>query len=344
MTVKEIKELVYNSDKYDFLKTNNHIKDNIVLLTLGGSYAYGTNVETSDIDIRGIAKNSATEILLGKDFEQVESKQTDTAIYSINKIFKLLTSCNPNCIEIVGCKPEHYIYLSDIGRFIIEHRHIFLSKECVRTFGGYAYAQLRRLENKCSRDLDFEQKESYILNTINNCKESLCNKFFTESDNDIELFIGKSDRDDVENEILMNIRLNNYPLRDYVGMISEMQNIVRDYEKIGKRNKNAIERGKLGKHMMHLIRLYAMCIDILENQEIITYREQEHDLLMQIRNNQFLDCENNPTKDFYDLVSEYQHKMGIAEKKTTLPDKPDIDKINHIHAQINNEIVSTYPF
>jgi hypothetical protein len=36
--------------------------------------------------------------------------------------------------------------------------------------------------------------------------------------------------------------------------------------------------------------------------------------------------------------------MGIAEKKTTLPDKPDIDKINHIHAQINNEIVSTYPF
>lgn len=49
----------------------------------------------------------------------------------------------------------------------------------------------------------------------------------------------------------MDINLKHYPLRDYKSMWSEMNNIVKDYSKIGKRNKHAIEHEKLGKHMMH---------------------------------------------------------------------------------------------
>ncbi len=75
-----------------------------------------------------------------------------------------------------------------------------------------------------------------------------------------------------------------YPLRDYAGMWNEMNNIVKAYSKFGKRNKNAIKRDKLSKHMMHLVRLYLMCFDILENGEINTYRYKEHDFLMDIRN------------------------------------------------------------
>lgn len=33
---------------------------------------------------------------------------------------------------------------------------------------------------------------------------------------------------------------------------------------------------------MHLIRLYLMCLDILEREEIVTLREKDHDLLMDI--------------------------------------------------------------
>lgn len=51
---------------YEFLKTNPHLGDNIIFLTLGGSYAYGMNKETSDLDLRGIALNSKREILLEK--------------------------------------------------------------------------------------------------------------------------------------------------------------------------------------------------------------------------------------------------------------------------------------
>ena len=57
MHVDQIKEITQSS-KYAFLKNNIHLNKNIILLTLGGSHAYGMNNEKSDLDIRGIALNS----------------------------------------------------------------------------------------------------------------------------------------------------------------------------------------------------------------------------------------------------------------------------------------------
>lgn len=62
MTIEEIKEMV-SGEEYDFLRTNEHLGDKIIFLTLGGSYSYGTNVETSDVDVRGCALNSRSDIL-----------------------------------------------------------------------------------------------------------------------------------------------------------------------------------------------------------------------------------------------------------------------------------------
>ena len=61
-----------------------------------------------------------------------------------------------------------------------------------------------------------------------------------------------------------------------------MHNIVRDYDKLGKRNRKK-DDNHLNKHAMHLIRLFMMAIDILERGEIRTFRQEEHQLLMEIR-------------------------------------------------------------
>ena len=151
--VKEIKK-----EKYIFLKENKHLGSNIILLTLGGSRAYGTNNESSDWDWRGCALNTKMQILTNENFEQFINEQTDTTIYSFNKLISLLVNVNPNTIEMLGCLPEHYLYLSPVGQELLDHAHMFLSKKAVYSFGGYANQQLRRLDNKAVRLVNQSQR------------------------------------------------------------------------------------------------------------------------------------------------------------------------------------------
>ena len=339
MTIQEIKDKVLFSNEYSFLKTNEHLGDNIILIGLGGSYAYGTNTENSDIDCRGIALNTKEEILTNKNFEQFVNEETDTTIYSFNKIISLLSSCNPNVIEMCGLRPEYYIYIHPIGRELLTNAHMFLSKRAINTFGGYANQQLRRMELLCNRNVSQFQREQFILNTINNAMYDIKLAYQDFTDDEIKLYIDKAVQEGYDTEIFMDVNLKHYPLRDYCSVWNEMKSIVSSYNKIGKRNKHAIEHDKIGKHMMHLIRLYMMCIDILEKEEIITYREKEHDLLMDIRNGKYLDNNNQPTSDFNELLNEYEKKFNYTKLNTNLPDNPDYKKINEFIMSVNEKIV-----
>lgn len=335
----DFKELL-NTPEYDFLKINPHLGTNIILLGLGGSHAYGTNVEGSDVDIRGIALNSKEEILGSANFEQVVNEDTDTTIYSIRKIISLLTSCNPNTIELLGLKPEHYLYLSQIGHELIDNKKLFLSRRAKYSFGGYAFAQLRRLDNKAARTIEQAEREQHILNSIITATYAWPDKYdcFKVGEG-IKLYLDNSEQPDLDKEIFMDINLTHYPLRDYKAMWSDMKNIVSDYDKIGHRNQNAIERGKLGKHMMHLVRLYLMCIDILEKEEIITYRENDIPFLMDIRNGKFLDSNSQPLAEFYEMVNDYEKRLEYAVENTGLPDKPDYNKINDFLMSVNERVI-----
>lgn len=133
MTIEQINDKL-KSKEYDFLRTDKNLGNNIIILTLGGSHAYGMNKEGSDLDVRGIALNSKSDILLGTDFEQVVNTDTDTTVYSFNKMIQLLTSNNPNTIEQLGCLPEHYLHLSDIGRELLDNRKMFFIKSLYSYF------------------------------------------------------------------------------------------------------------------------------------------------------------------------------------------------------------------
>lgn len=85
-----------------------------------------------------------------------------------------------------------------------------------------------------------------------------------------------------------------------------------------------------------------MCIDILEKEEIITYREKEHDLLMEIRNGKFLNENNQPTDGFYDLLNEWQKKFEYAKENTSLQKKPDYKKVEELLIYINKEAIKNY--
>lgn len=116
MTLYEIINLV-KSEEYEFLRVDRHLGKNMILLALGGSYAYGTNTIGSDLDVRGCALNSKSEILLGNQlgmatdntFKEFNDRKTNTVIYSFNKLIPLLSNSNPNIIEMLGCNPKHYL-------------------------------------------------------------------------------------------------------------------------------------------------------------------------------------------------------------------------------------------
>jgi len=339
MTINEIKNLI-STPQYDFLRTNPHINKSLILLGLGGSHAYGTNVEGSDVDIRGCALNSKADILSNENFEQFVNEETDTTIYSFNKLISLLSSCNPNTIELLGLNPEHYLFISPIGKELLDNRKLFLSKIAIHSFGGYANAQLRRLDNKAVRSVGQEQREQHILNSINNASYSFKERYFPTSDNDsIRLYVDTAVNEEYEKEIFMDVNLTHYPLRDYTSMWSEMKQIVRDYGKLGSRNNKAIEHGKLAKHMMHLVRLYLMAFDILERGEINTYRDKDHDLLMSIRNGDYLDENQQPIEEFFDIVDECETRLEYDKKHTDLPDKPNYKEIKEFTMSVNERIV-----
>lgn len=338
MTIEEIRSAIRSSD-YNFLREDKHLGANIILLGLGGSHAYGTNHEGSDLDIRGCALRSREEILTCSGFEQVTRDDPDTTIYAFDKLISLLSACNPNTIEILGLKPEHYLYVSPIGQELLDHKEMFLSRRAVHSFGGYANQQLRRLDNKAARLIGQEQQEHHILNSIENAMTSFRSKYTEFEEGSIVLSVGKSDREEFDSEIFMDVNLSHYPLRDYKAIWAEMNNIVKDYFKIGRRNARAIEKGKLSKHMCHLIRLYLMAFDILERHEIVTYRP-EHELLMDIMYGKYLNSENQPTPEFFDMVDEYESRLKYDKDNTDLPENPNIKKIQEFVISVNERVVN----
>ena len=344
------------TSEYDFLRTDENlardkqtvkvdndleIGKNIILLGLGGSYAYGTNKEGSDIDIRGIALNSKSDILAGTvdKFEQVTETNTDTVIYSLNKIVNLLLNVNPNTIEMLGLDPDQYIYLSDEGKMLVDNAHLFLSKKCAHSFGGYANSQLYRLNQKSAHSMSQAGLEQHILKTMEFMQTDFTKRYPTMPEDSIKLYIDKSAQEGMDTEIFMDVNLNHYPLRDYCGMWNELKNVTSEYTRLGKRNSKAIEHDKIGKHMMHLVRLYLMCFDILERGEIVTYRAKEHDFLMDIRNGKYLDDEDHPIAEFYDIVDELENKLEYWKEHTELPANPDYNRINKFLADVNRQVV-----
>lgn len=226
MTIEQIKEMV-NGSAYDFLRTNEHLGRKIIFLTLGGSYSYGTNVETSDVDVRGCALNSESDLLGLTSFEQVVNTQTDTTIYAFNKLVSLLLNCNPNTIEMLGCKPEHYFYISDIGREMIANRKMFLSKRAVHSFGGYANQQLRRLENALARDrLSQARREEHILNSMKGAVKSFESRYTIFENGSIVLYTDESPREDLDREIFADIQLKKYPVREFNSVINDLTNVI----------------------------------------------------------------------------------------------------------------------
>lgn len=328
-----------HSPEYDFLRTNERLGRRIILLGLGGSHAYGTSNANSDIDFRGITLNMPSDLLGLTEFEQYEDDHTDTVIYSFNKIVKLLLECNPNTCEILGLDEDQYLIKTPLGQELINNRSLFLSKRAAKSFGGYASAQLRRLQNAIARDsMPQPEREQHILNSVRNALDDFNRKYNNFDSGSLKLYIDQAVTPSLESEIFVDANYSHFPLRDYEKMFSTMNTVIREYDKIGKRNKKK-DDNHLNKHAMHLIRLFMMAIDILDNGIIQTHRTKDLDLLLKIRNGGFQKEDHTFSAEFYDILNHYEQELERATKESLLPDNPDMAKVEVFVEYVNRKAI-----
>lgn len=330
---------ILTAPEYDFLRTDKHLGKHIILLGLAGSYSYGTNNGSSDIDVRGVMLNRKSDLIGLTSYEQYVDNYTDTTVYTFNKMVALLLNCNPNTLELLGLNPEHYLYLNEIGKSLLQHKDLFLSKRAIQSFGGYADAQLRRLQNALARDsYPQREKEQHIYNSVKNGMYEFMKRYRKFENGSMKIYVDEAVNSDLETEIFVDAELHHYPLRDYKNIWNEMNNIVKDYDKIGKRNKKK-DDAHLNKHAMHLIRLFMMALDILEKGEINTYRKAEQELLLSIRRGEYQNEDGTFSKAFYEIVSDYERRLGEAAKSTKLPDEPDMDAVQKYVMSVNEKVI-----
>ena len=325
--------------EYDFLRTDVHLGRHVILLGLAGCYSYGTENENSDIDIRGVTLNRKSDLIGLTTFEQYVDDHTDTTVYAFRKMITLLLNCNPNTLELLGLNEEHYLYLNDFGRELLNNTRLFLSKRAIQSFGGYADAQLRRLQNALARaSYPQREKEQHIFNSVKNAMYDFGRRYEKFEHGAIRIYTDRAVNPLFETELFVDTTLSHYPLRDYKNIWNEMHNIVRDYDKIGKRNRKK-DDNHLNKHAMHLVRLFMMAIDILEKGEVNTYRYQEHDLLLRIRRGEYRKADGTFRDEFYEIVNSYEKKLEAAAAWTDLPDEPDMDRVQDYVMDVNARVV-----
>ena len=267
-------------------------------------------------------------------------KGTDTTIYAFNKLVSLLSNVNPNCIELLGCKPEHYLIVHPVAREMIDNRKMFLSRRAVNSFGGYAHQQLRRLQNAVARDaMSQSEKEQHMLSSIKHAMQTFNDRYENFEDGAIKIYIDKSNKEDLDTEIFMDVNLQRYPLRDYKSLWAEMHGITKVYGKLNHRN-NKKDEEHLAKHAMHLIRLYLMAIDIFEKEEIITHRENDLDLLIPIRNGKYMNEDGTYQAEFFELVAEYEKRLEYAVENSSVPKCPNHKMIEEFVMSVNEKVVS----
>lgn len=60
---------------------------------------------------------------------------------------------------------------------------------------------------------------------------------------------------------------------------------------------------------------------------------------MDIRAGKYLDDNDQPLPEFYEMVDELDKRLNYAKENTSLPDNPDYKAINEYVASVNEKVI-----
>ena len=126
------------------------LKDNNLILFEGivGSRAYGTNISTSDTDIKGVYILPIDNILGNNYIEQVNDDKNDIVYYEIRRFLELLQSNNPTLLELLSLPDDCILYKHPIFDEILNNKDKFITKGCKNSFGGMSVQQIQKAKGQ----------------------------------------------------------------------------------------------------------------------------------------------------------------------------------------------------
>jgi predicted nucleotidyltransferase len=294
------------------------IEDNIVMETITGSYLYGTSIETSDKDYCGIfiapidyyfGLKNVKEIDLSITSKNEMGKNTTDAIdrkfYEIKNFIKLASDCNPNIMEMLFVNDEQMISQSCYWQDIMHVKQSFIHKGLFHRFLGYAYSQKKKMIVKLDNHKSFEYVKDILekadpTDTLHHVKDKLMKYFNGEFlvVGDIKIPLGVLNKKALS---IINKRFSN---------MSHRKELIRKY-------------GYDLKFASHLIRLTLEGIELLETGNLI-FPLKERGLILDIKTGKY---QLNEILEMFDSLEE---DIKQANDKSSLPKKPDFQKLNNM--------------
>jgi hypothetical protein len=345
----------------DFTIDRVRLPDLNLLDTVAGSHAYGTAIEGSDEDRRGVFV-APRSFIFGLDaIEQVADERSDQVYYELGHFVSLLWRNNPNALELLAM-PED----------CIRHKHplfklldpgIFLSKLCSKTFGEYAMGQIRKARglNKKIVNPQPEQRKAMLefchvpegqgstpvlewlaVRGIDPRKCGLTAvqpaagmfAIYYESGSDHRGIVSPKDPDTL---IFSSVPKEAVPVTWMHFNQDAFQahcKAHREYwEWVGQRNPERYatnaqhRRGYDSKNLMHTLRLLDMAGEIAR-EGVLRIRRPNRDYLLRVRSGEF---------EYEELVEGAERKLAEVQaefERSALPDHPDREKVNALLVEI----------
>lgn len=186
---------------------------NTCYLTEMGSHAYGSNEDSSDLDVYGFCippKDMVFPHLRGEipgfghqverfqqwqqhhiDDPDGKSRQYDFQVYSVVKYFQLCMENNPNVLDSLFTSRECVLHSTAVAELVRENRRLFLHKGAKHKFMGYAFSQAHKIRLKRpeagSRRAEYIEKFGYNVKYASHLVRLVlqCEQILTEGDVDL---------------------------------------------------------------------------------------------------------------------------------------------------------------
>ena len=146
------------------MKIENH---KLLFKAIVGSHSYGTDIEGSDIDYKGVFIQDPEDVLINGYIPQIEVSK-DEVYFEVGRFLSLCETANPTVLELLFTPRDCVVYKDRLFNYILKHQDKFLTKKCKHSFGGYAVQQIRKARG-LDKKMNWEKDKTVRKDILDFC-------------------------------------------------------------------------------------------------------------------------------------------------------------------------------